>query len=606
MSVDKKRFELLAPAKDLACGLAAIECGADAVYVGAESFSARRAAANPRADIAKLAARAHLFHAKVYAAVNTMLSDEELESARRLITGLYEDGVDAVIIQDFGLLDAGLPPVPLIASTQMHNHSPQRVRFLRDVGFQRAILARELSLPEMAAIAAAAPGLELEAFVHGALCVSYSGRCHLSYALGGRSANRGECAQPCRKPYLVKDGTGRILAQCHALSLKDLDLRAHLEALMQAGISSFKIEGRLKDSDYVRNTVLAYRRALDAVLGRTGSLRASSGEVRTDFQPDLAKTFNRGSTTYFLQGRDPDMHSHGTAGFLGEPAGKALWVRGDRVGLDGAAGLHPGDGLAFFDAQGRLCGTPVNGVQGSVVQVDKPGGIKTGTRLFRNHDRLWHKALAAARMERKIPVSLHLLQDDAGLELRMQDDDGVRSSARVECVKSPPQDPLRARQNMEAQLSKLGGTVFQAREVSLPAQPAFVPLSVLNQLRRRAVEAHAAARLAAHSRGRRQPERQDAVYPEAEIGFESNVFNRKAEAFLVRHGVRSVARALESGAVPAGVRVMTCRYCLRHALGKCGRGQAQDPLWLEAGSGARLCLRFDCRSCQMAVYVDPG
>jgi putative protease len=599
-------FELLAPAKDLACGLAAIECGADAVYIGAERFSARRGAANPRADIAQLVARAHLFHARVYAAVNTILSDEELEPARRLIAGLYEDGVDAVIVQDFGLLEMALPPIALIASTQMHNHSPQRVRFLREVGFSRAILARELSLPEISAISAAAPGLELEAFVHGALCVSYSGRCHLSYAWGGRSANRGECAQPCRKPYLVKDRAGKVLAQGHALSLKDLDLRAHLGALMRAGVTSFKIEGRLKDAAYVQNTVLAYSRALDAVLAQTGGRRASRGEVRTDFLPDLAKTFNRGSTTYFLQGRDPGMHSHGTAGFLGEPVGKALWVRGDRVGLDKPAGLHAGDGLAFFDAQGRLCGTALNGVQGAVVQVDKPAGIAAGTRLFRNFDRLWHKALAAARIERKLALALELRHTDTGLELRVQDEDGVHSSVQVECAKSPPQDAVRARRNMESQLSKLGATAFYVRELVLPEHPDFVPLAVLNQLRRDAVSAHVAARIAAHERGRRQPEPPGAVYPEAELGPEANVSNRKAEAFLLRHGARSVARAWESAAAPMGTRVMTCRYCLRHALGKCGPGPDRDPLWLEDEAGARLRLEFDCRACRMAVYTDPG
>lgn len=598
-------LELLAPAKDLACGLAAVDCGADAVYIGAERFGARAAAANTRADVAKLVVRAHLFHAKVYAAVNTILRDEELEDARRLITRLYEDGIDGVIVQDFGLLELDLPPVPLIASTQMHNASPERVRFLQDAGFSRVILARELSLDEIRRIAEAAPGIGLEFFVHGSLCVSYSGRCYLSYALGGRSANRGECAQPCRKPYQVRGGSGEVVARdCHALCLKDLNLSGHLAALVAAGITSFKIEGRLKDAAYVKNTVLYYRRALDAVLTAGGGRKASSGAVGFDFKPDLAKTFNRGYTTFFLKGRDAAMHSHAAPGFLGKPAGVVRAVRAERVDLEGDVALRPGDGLAFFDARGRLCGTSVNKAEGKNIWVESRRGIAAGTKLFRNHDRAWRKALDAARVERRIGVSLALHEIDGGLGLSLQDEDGIAAGAELSCEKAAAKDAQYARETMARQLAKLGGTSFMADKITLPQRPCFVPVAVLNELRRQAVAALAAARLKAHPRERRKSASEDAAYPEAELGFAANVFNKRAGKFLREHGVKTLQRALETGPAPRGTQVMTCRYCLRHALKSCGGGQAVAPLYLTDADGARLRLEFDCKDCLMRVYCE--
>ncbi|MBI5240987.1 MAG: U32 family peptidase [Elusimicrobia bacterium] len=599
-----RSYELLAPAKDLACGVAALECGADAVYIGAERFGARQAAGNPRRDVAALIARAHLFRAKVYAAVNTILSDDELEPARRLIAELWNDGADGVIIQDLGLLELDLPPVPLIASTQMHNDSPARVRFLQEAGFSRAILARELSAEEIKPIAGAAPDVELEAFVHGALCVSYSGRCYLSYAAGGRSANRGECAQPCRKPYRVTDASGAALAEnCHALCLKDLNLSAHLEGLIWAGVTSFKIEGRLKDESYVKNTVLWYRRALDAALAKTGGKRASSGTVTAEAAPDLSKTFNRGFTTYFHKNRDGAMHAHAAPSFFGQPAGVARCVSGKRVDLSSRVDLNPGDGLAFFDAAGALRGTPVNKVEGSSIWVEDPQGIAPGTRLLRNHDRLWLKALEGARIERRIKISLELAETEEGLELRIEDEDGVKARASQRCGKPQPKDADGARQTMKRQLAKLGGTGFEPAKITLPAKPLFVPVSVLNDLRRSAVAGLSAARLKSHPRGTRKPAQPGTVYPEGELGFEANVLNRLAEKFLRGHGVKSVKRALETGKVLKGTRVMVCRYCLRHALRSCGGGKPVEPLFLEDGTGARLRLQFDCENCLMEVYV---
>jgi len=603
--VNGKSIELLAPAKNLACGLAAIECGADSVYIGAERFGARQAAANSREDIARLISRAHLFRAKVYVAVNTILRDAELEDARRLVGQLHDDGVDGVIVQDFAFLELDLPPVPLIASTQMHNLTPERVSFLQDLGFKRAILARELSLVEIRRIAAAAPGIELEFFVHGALCVSYSGRCYLSYARGGRSANRGECAQPCRKPYEVRDGSGRIVAEnCHALCLKDSNLSARLRELLRAGITSFKIEGRLKDEDYVRNTVLFYRRALDELLSGGEARKASSGAVAADFTPDPGKTFNRGYTTYFLQGRDAAMHCHAAPAFMGEPAGMVREVHGTRLEIQEQVALNPGDGLCFFDQKAALRGTAVNQAEGGRIWVEDPAGIAPGTSLFRNHDRLWLKALASARVERRLRVALELFRTQGGLKLKLKDEDGIEACATAQCAVACPKNADLAAQTLKRQLAKLGGTPFEAGDVTLPVPPVFVPVAALNSLRRKAVEALTAARLRSYARERRQPMTTPAKHPETNLGFEANVLNRTAEKFLRAHGVTTVAPALETGPVPAGTRVMTCKYCLRRALQACGQGRPLAPLFLHDAKGGRLRLEFDCGRCLMGVYVE--
>jgi collagenase-like PrtC family protease len=390
-------IELLAPAKDLETGIAAIDCGADAVYVGASRFSAREAAGNSLADIAALARYAHRYWARVYAAVNTILRDDELEAAVRLCHDLHGVGVDGLIIQDVGLLECDLPPLPLIASTQMHNHTPERVAFLEQVGFARAILARELDLDGIAAIRRATT-LALEVFVHGALCVGMSGRCTLSYALGGRSGNRGQCAQPCRRGYALVDGAGKtVLSERHLLSLRDLNLTAQLGELLAAGITSFKIEGRLKNQAYVMNVVGHYRQALDQVLAPSGDHKSSSGKVTLDFLPNPDKTFNRGYTTYFLHGRGAAVASPASPKHVGEPIGSVTSVSGDCFTLDQAAALHSGDGITFYDRDDELAGSRVNHVRGATVFPQKLAGIAPGTRVFRNHDHAFADAIAKRR-----------------------------------------------------------------------------------------------------------------------------------------------------------------------------------------------------------------
>ena len=383
--------------------MAAINCGADAVYLGAVRFGARENAGNSLADIDALTRHAHKYWAKVYVTVNTLLRDDELPQALQLIERLYQTGIDGLIIQDVGLLECDLPPLPLIASTQMHNHSAERVAFLEGVGFQRAILARELSLEEIAEIRRRTSRIELECFIHGSLCVCYSGQCYLSYALGGRSGNRGQCAQPCRLPYSLLDAGGNVLARNrHLLSLRDLNQTDHLRALIASGVSSFKIEGRLKDKAYIMNVVAHYRAHLDALLAGMGLRKSSSGAAVIDFTPDVRKTFNRGYTSYYLHGRSEEVASPDTPKMVGEPIGTVIAVTPRAFTLDVEAPLHNGDGLCFFDTAGELCGTLVNAVQGRLVTPQNMDGIVKGMRIFRNHDHDFLTKLAKARAERQL------------------------------------------------------------------------------------------------------------------------------------------------------------------------------------------------------------
>ncbi|MCL4402444.1 MAG: U32 family peptidase, partial [Acidobacteria bacterium] len=468
-------IELLAPARDLACGIAAIDCGADAVYIGAPRFGARAAAGNQPEDIAALVRHAHRYWARVYVTLNTLLRDDEIEPARRLAWQLHETGIDGLIIQDMGLLEAGLPPLPFIASTQMHNHTPERVAFLERVGFRRAILARELELEEVRAIRRAAPQIELECFVHGALCVCYSGQCYLSYALGGRSGNRGECAQPCRKPYTLVDAGGKVLEQRgHLLSLRDLNLSDHLPELLDAGVTSFKIEGRLKDRAYVANVVAHYRQKLDAARVQ----RSSSGTAVPGFAPDPSKTFNRGYTTYFLHGRGAALSSVETPKMRGERVGRVVSVDQRAFTLDGGPQLHPGDGLCCFDAAGRLRGTVVNGVAGRTITPDRMDAIAPGISLYRNHDHEFLARVEKSRPERRIAVRVAL-----GRTLAIEDEDGVRAEVGLGAISSAHK-PEQARETIVRQLGKTGDTEFACKVVEVTADPVpFLPVSVLNALR---------------------------------------------------------------------------------------------------------------------------
>jgi putative protease len=386
-------IELLAPARDYDCARAAILCGADAVYIGAPQFSARAAAGNSLDDIRRVVGLAHVYFVRVYVALNTILTDEELAAAKELIEQLYEIGIDGLIVQDMGLLEMELPPIPIIASTQTNNASIEKVKFLEEVGFSRVILARELTVDQIAAIRAGT-SVELECFVHGALCVGASGQCYMSYALGGRSGNRGECAQPCRRRYTLKDSTGKVVStDRYLLSLKDLNLSANLAELLDAGATSFKIEGRLKDAGYVANIVGFYRQKLDAILAERGLRKSSSGSVSLNFSPEPNKTFNRGFTGYGVTGRGPKMGSIDTPKSMGEPVGTIAEIGKDWFTLAGDMELHNGDGVCFFDAYGELCGTVINRVENGRAVPQKMDGLKAGVELYRNYDHVFAKQL---------------------------------------------------------------------------------------------------------------------------------------------------------------------------------------------------------------------
>lgn len=605
-------IELLAPARDLECGVAAIDCGADAVYIGATRFGARAQAGNPLADIEALARYAHRYWARVYVTVNTLLYDHELPDAVRLIHELYQAGVDALIVQDVGLLECDLPPLPLIASTQMHNDTPAKVAFLEQVGFRRVILARELSLEQIRAIRQQTT-IELEAFVHGALCVSYSGQCYMSYAIGGRSGNRGECAQPCRRRYSLVDREGTALASDrHLLSLRDLNLSSHLADLIGAGVSSFKIEGRLKDKAYVMNVVSAYRQQLDQVLQATGLRKSSSGQSQVDFAPDLAKTFNRGYTTHFIRGRSTPPGSIDTPKMTGEYVGKVVAVGRRAFRLDTQAPLHNGDGLCFFDPEpgapgATLRGTVVNGVRGEAISVDRIDGIKEGTAIYRNHDHVFLGHLEDSRPVRKIAVRLTLAEAPDGVSLAAVDEDGNSAMGTLDCDKERAHDAQQMLANLHRQLGKMGDTEFVCQELQVTwPEVYFLPFSALNELRRRTL-----AQLA-EVRAQNRPVlacgtvTNGATYPQRQLTYLGNVLNQQAAAFYRRHGVTDIEPAAESGLDMQGRQVMRTRYCIRHQLGFCdGQGPTsalEEPLYLVDEEGHRHRLHFDCEKCEMTIF----
>ena len=606
----QRKIELLAPAKNLACGLAAVDHGADAVYIGAPRFGARAAAGNSTDDIARLVEYAHIYNVCVYVTVNTILRDEELKDTEQLIGELWRMNVDALIVQDMGILRLDIPPIPLHASTQMDNRTPEKVRFLADEGFRQVVLARELSLHEIRRIHDACPQMPLEVFVHGALCVSYSGQCYASQACFGRSANRGECAQFCRLPFTLTDADGRVVVRDkHLLSLKDLNQSDRLEQLLDAGVSSLKIEGRLKDEAYVKNVTAAYRRKLDDILARrTEYVRASSGTCRYSFVPQLDKSFSRGFTHYFLEGRGEEVASFDTPKSLGEEMGKLKEQRSGWLSVAGVKPFHNGDGVCFIDGQGRLQGFRINRVEGNRLY---PAGevprIKPHTTLFRNFDQDFERLLARKSAERKIRLHWTLSETDTGFALAAEDEDGCRAVLSFAYPKETARTPQAA--HLRTQLSKLGNTPFEADgepELRLTGEW-FVPASVVADWRRLAVDRLLSVRRATYRReiAVRHPGKQP--FMQTTLTYLGNVMNAEARRFYLDHGVRQVAPAYEAQAVRGAV-LMFCRHCLRYSMGWCpvhqkGNSPYREPYYLQASDGKRFRLSFDCKNCQMKVYA---
>ncbi len=619
------QLELLAPARDADIGIEAVNHGADAVYIGGPSFGARSSADNSVADIARLVKHAHRFNARIFATLNTILRDDELEAARKLVWALYNAGVDALIVQDMGLLELDLPRIQLHASTQTDIRTPQKARFLQDVGLSQLVLARELTLEQIAAIRAETSAT-LEFFVHGALCVAYSGQCYISHAHTGRSANRGDCSQACRLPYQVADAKGRIVAHDkHVLSLKDNNQSDNLEALIDAGIRSFKIEGRYKDMGYVKNITAHYRRLLDDILEQRPELaRASSGECTFTFTPDPDLNFNRGSTDYFVQGRKPDIGAFDSPKNPGQPIGFVLNVGPDWVELETDAQLNNGDGLCYYDLHKELVGLAINtavpvgklkgGKQRWRVQPNDPiaelKDLRAGVEVNRNRDMSWLRTLDKKSSERRIGVWLNLDETATGLALTLTDEDGHSARAETEVAKEVAKDAERAEAGLHENLAKLGTTIFQPLAIGLNlAQPWFVPASTINALRRDAVAALEAVRHQAFERLPRAAAK-PATYPEDSLSYLGNVFNSRARDFYARHGVKLIAAAYESHEEEGEVSLMITKHCVRYSLSLCPKqtlgvtgvhGTVRaEPLSLINGS-EKLTLRFDCKACEMHV-----
>lgn len=617
-----RTLELLAPARDADIGIEAINHGADAVYIGGPGFGARKSADNTVADIARLVEYAHRFHARIHVTLNTILRDDELEPAQKLVHELYEAGVDALIIQDMGLLMLDLPPIQLHASTQCDIRTPQKARFLQDAGLSQLVLARELNLEQIQAIRAAT-SVPLEFFIHGALCVAYSGQCFISEAHTGRSANRGECNQACRLPYQVTDDQGRIIAHDkHVLSMKDNDQSANLAALIDAGIQSFKIEGRYKDMAYVKNITAHYRQLLDAILeGKPELSRSSSGHSVFYFTPEPLQNFNREATDYFVQGRQIDIGAFDTPKNPGLPIGHVLKVHKDWVELESAVTLHNGDGLCYFDLHKELVGMAINTAEQlapnrwKVVPKDPIAQLrhlKSGTEINRNRDMDWVRGLEKKSAERRIDVALRLEETEDGLALKLSDADGHSAQVSLPLSKEPAKDAARAEASLRENLSKLGATIFQPSEIVLQlAQPWFVPASSINQLRRAGIEALEAVRHAAlHRLPRAQPIEPPTAYPQEHLTYLANVFNHKARDFYAKHGVMLIDAAFEAHEEEGEVSLMITKHCVRYSLSLCPkqtRGVTgvhgtikAEPLMLINGS-EKLKLVFDCKPCEMHV-----
>ena len=605
--INQRKIELLAPAKNLECGIAAIDHGADAVYIGASRFGARAAAGNSLEDIAELVKYAHLYNVRIYVTLNTILKDEELPETEKLIWELYRIGVDALIVQDMGLLGLNLPPIPLHASTQMDNRHVEKVKFLAEAGFRQVVLARELSLEQIRKIHEAVPDTPLEVFVHGALCVSYSGQCYVSQHCFGRSANRGECAQFCRLAFDMVDADGKIIAKDkHLLSLKDLNQSEELEKLLDAGASSFKIEGRLKDVTYVKNVTAYYRQRLDAIIKRRKEyIRASSGSVKLSFKPQLDKSFTRGFTNYFLFERNKDIFSFDTPKSLGEEMGYVKEIRGNYIVVAGVKPFSNGDGICYLDERGKLKGLRINRVENNkLFPAGEMPRIKQRTVLYRNFDQEFEKLMQRKSAERKIGVEMTLGENNFGFTLMLTDEDDVQVS--VTLAKEKELARTSQSENIKNQLMKLGNTPFEALRVDIDWKDNwFIPSSQLSELRREAVEKLLSAR--------RMNYRQEHVvlpstnhrFPLNELTYLGNIMNEKAARFYRHHGVAKLAPAFEK-CPPKGAVLMFCKHCLRYSMGWCpvhqrAKSPFREPYYLVSSDGKRFRLEFDCKQCQMKV-----
>jgi 23S rRNA 5-hydroxycytidine C2501 synthase len=619
MQKTRKHLELLAPAKNADFGIEAINHGADAVYIGGPAFGARAKAPNSVADIARLVKHAHRYHAEVFVALNTIFHDNELEGVRELVHHLYEAEVDALIVQDMGLLTMDLPPIQLHASTQTDIRTVEKAQFLDQVGFSQLVLARELDIRTVKQIADATTA-NLEYFIHGALCVAFSGQCFISHAHTGRSANRGECSQECRLPYTLEDQKGRIIGKDkHYLSMKDNDQSANLRALIDAGVSSFKIEGRYKDLPYVKNATAHYRLLLDEILDEMPDYaKSSAGTIAYTFTPQPEKTFNRSATDYFANGRQADIGAFDTPKFSGEPLGKVTKVGKDFIEVATEVELHNGDGVCFFDVHKELVGLRVNTAQSTasyrqrLFPNEMPADIRNNTLLYRNRDHAFMRLLEKDSANRKITISLNLYELTDGFGLTVTDEQGYIATTQCISEKQIASNIEKAEVSLRENLSKLGNTYFAAKEVILElTKPWFVPASVINNLRRDAITQLTDIRSMAYTRPKRREATQPpAIYPEDTLTYLANVYNKQANAFYQKHGVKLIAKAYEANETLDEVPVMITKHCLRFSHGLCPKEAkgvigvqgtvTAEPMTLISGND-RYTLKFDCKPCEMHV-----
>lgn len=621
-----RKLELLAPAKDLKCGIAAIDCGADAVYIGAARFGARQAVGNSIDDINELCEYAHKFGCKVYVTVNTIIYDNELEDTQKLLNELGRIGVDAILVQDMGITKLQLPQnVALHASTQTDNRSAEKVEWLARHNFDRVVLARELSLEEIRNIHRRVPQTELEVFVHGALCVSFSGVCYASEYCFGRSANRGACAQFCRMKFDLTDKDGNeIINQAHLLSLKDMCRIDSLEQLADAGVTSFKIEGRLKDINYVRNVTAAYSNQLNEIISRRGSEyeRASSGVCDIRFTPNLNKTFNRGFTDYFLNGRTSDLASFYTPKAMGEYVGKVKEIRGNSFNVAGTTSFANGDGLCFINSNNELEGFRINRAEGNrLFPLRMPRGLRKGIALYRNSDQLFEKELNGDNVQRKLGIRINIKASAEGLHIEAKTCDeklhiNLQKDISLEKAQKSQVD------NIKRQISKFGNTIFTVEDVIVEPTdfPWFIPNSILAEIRRQAAD-ELMGRLSEMSENQKDTKTKDQAQQlpdNGKVSFHSissyqqpymyNIANRLAHSFYEQEGMSDITPAFEIRK-PSSPLVMQCRYCVRHELGQCKKSHKQsgllkEPLHLRLADGRTFRLEFDCKKCQMNIYAD--
>ncbi|MBP6759778.1 MAG: U32 family peptidase [Flavobacterium sp.] len=607
----KKKIEILAPAKDLLHGMAAINSGADAVYIGAPQFGARSNAHNSMEDVAALVQYAHLYHAQVFVVINTILYDNELETCRQMIWELYHIGVDALIIQDMAIMEMELPPIVLHASTQANNRDPKNIKFLADAGIKRVVLARELNLHQIKEISEATD-VELEFFVTGALCVAFSGNCYMSVANGERSANRGSCAQNCRLPYNLIDGHGETLIKnSHLLSIKDFDVTDQIPNLIEAGIVSFKIEGRLKDMVYVKNNVSFLRKKIDAFLEQNPNYtKASSGKCTFTFDSELNRTFNRGYTDYFVNERHQAIGSWESPKSKGQYIGKLIKTIGNSYEIENGELLNNGDGLCFINENNEADGIYVNKAENGIIYPNVLKEIKDGTFIYRNNDAAFIKIVEREDSAvRKISTSLVLTENENGFELTATDEDGYVSNVILEHAKESTKNNLSIEDNIKTQLAKTGFTPYTADEITIQfSDNWFLPISKINEMRRTVYEQLTEIRLANYKREEHQIVKTDHPFPVDQLDFTYNVANKMARKFYERHGVTEIEKAFELQWDPGKSRVMTTKYCIKYELERCPKyhpehrdKKVKEPLVLKQGE-LEYKLKFNCKPCEMEIW----